>query len=258
MTTRDYALRTLSPRVSKLGHEVNRRFLRGVVLVLQVVGLFPYRWPGLPHRPTFCVALCLWSLFTSMFLAVGVYLKFCVHHLAPPDVTSEDLDATVFSIRIICEHIGVYVSYLFMLARSRGLARVLERAGHLFEGEGLELRLDANHRVSCVVFLVIFVIWGSQHLIDDASIPLLLARVIVESCTVISLLGISSEIVLLKTLCAGMSAALLDTVNELIEGPPRLVSDARKVFRLAEGKSMKVIIMMMVVLIIMTKEKGRK
>lgn len=238
MTPRDFALRTLSPRVSKLGHEFNRRLLRGAVSVLQVIGLFPYRWAGPPHRPEFSVVLCLWSFSTWMFLTVDLYL-ICVYRLSPPDATDEDLDTTVAFIRKICEVIGVYMSCLFLLLRSRRLASVLEQAGVLFEGD-LDLRLDANHRVSCVAFLVILVTWGSQHVLDAASIPLWPLCVVVMLSTVSSLLGILLEIVLFKTLCAGMSSVLLDIVNGLTGRSPTLANDVRKVFGLAENKIRKV------------------
>lgn len=239
MTSRNLALGTLSPRVSKLGHAVNRRLLRVVVSVLQVVGLFPYRWAGPPHRPAFSVALFLWSLFSWMFLTVGVYLKVCFLRLPPPEVEGEDLDAAVSFVRSIAEQIGVYMSSVFLLARTRGLARVLEQVGGLLEAENLSLDFGANYWIFCLGMLMNLVIWAI-HYVKTNDIFLTVAHAVTAIHTVFSVLGLLFVFVLFKTLSVTVSGVLVDTVNGLADLHPTEARDIGKSFRLAEKKVRKV------------------
>lgn len=114
-------------------------WLRFLVTVLQAGGSFVYTWPrlqdtrGFPEhprascRPVFSLPLCLWALFTKLWMLAGVYL----HYQEVKTFRSQQIDQYIFFSFCIVLNAVWSLAPLFLLFKSKQLSNILQNLDNL-------------------------------------------------------------------------------------------------------------------------------
>lgn len=194
------------------GQEGHKWVICFCVWNLQVVGSFPYTWPGPPHQPQFCPLLCAWSVFLKIYCWLGVYACFLVVGVSLSDWKDNDLNGIIYNVSVMVYVCAYSQPHLVMLAKSRTLANILSRF------PPFEEPLSRRSRVSTLILLqVIFLdILVPAFALSLPSVSSLAYRLLLMFFAILSGHACFCVYILFKALSVALSAYLFDAVEEAL------------------------------------------
>ncbi|ROT69261.1 hypothetical protein C7M84_012577 [Penaeus vannamei] len=179
---------------------------------LQLVGSFPYTWPGPPYQPRFSLWLCAWCVFMKIYCLFGVYVLFQVGGISLSDWTGSDLHGIIYKVSLMVYLCAYSQPHLVLLAKSRKLASILSRFAP-FE-EPVSQRRGVSPLILLQVLLLDFLIPAVA--LTFPSVPLLGHRLVMVLFAVLGGHSCFSAYLLFKALSVALSAYLVDAVEETL------------------------------------------
>lgn len=179
---------------------------------LQLVGSFPYTWPGPPHQPRFSLWLCAWCVFMKIYCLFGVYVLFQVGGISLSDWTGSDLHGIIYKVSLMVYLCAYSQPHLVLLAKSRKLANILSRFAPF--DEPVSQRRGVSPLILLQVLLLDFLIPAVA--LTFPSVPLLGHRLVMVLFAVLGGHSCFSAYLLFKALSVALSAYLVDAVEETL------------------------------------------